>query len=443
MTTDTETLAPTTEVTANEPTQYEFPEGWTFPSYDPRGHEENGTQVVYVNTVRAGNRDSWVGTFRHAEAGRANDGWTSGGRRVYGAVVNPAPYNNRHYLVFGRFVVRYNDEYNTNLRNHSAHPYSIICAADGTPWYFPNDSLPSLEGSDYITLSQDTVSNLGQRAEAEEPAAPALWEDGREAITFGYARQEEDGTVLLNPDPTPGDVYIVWDSRLEAEAERHMAYVCVYEGGGPVEQAFAPSGHWYRYYDQSDWNTSAVFNSIPDRWVKLGFRSDYTEPVNTYTADFERATLKSHKELETFNTETNKLALRHSWCGTYESIIQPLGMKSRWHGWWTVEVQAKTCITRDSITGYTARDILAGLGISGREITNLSLEATFTFYVNAVQADSEDEAKELVTPEMMTAALARQSPDTNFADMTDVEIVSVTEDRDAAVKAAQQRNDDE
>lgn len=436
MTTETETIAPATEVTTNEPTQYEFPEGWTFPSFDPIGMESEGTRIVYVNRVRAGNRDSWVGTFRYAEAGRGNDGWTSNGRRVYGAVVNPEPRNDRYYLVFGRFVVRYNDEFHDYQRHHSAHPYSIICGADGSPWFFPNDSLTSLEGSDYICLTGDVVSNLGQRGATAEPVTPELWEDGADTITFGFARQEEDGTVLLNPVPAVGDVYIMWNSEVQDDRDQHRSYVAVYEGGGAVADAFSPSGHWYRYYGNRDFTVLSSFDTTPDRWVKLGTVTDYTEPVNTYLTTYERATAKSKQEFETFNAATNKLAMKHSWCSTYESIIEPLGMKSRYHGWWYVEVQAKVCITRPELEGYTARDILANLGVSGRQIANLSLEATFTFRVNGVQADTEELAKELVTPEMMAAALAKNHPDMNFTDMTDVEIIGVSEDRDSAIHAA-------
>lgn len=435
MTTNAETIAPTIDATTTEPTQYEFPEGWTFPSFDPNGTESEGTRVVYVNRVRAGNRDAWVGTFRHAEAGRGNDGWTSNGRRVYGAVVNPEPRNGRHYLVFGRFVVRYNDEFHDYARHHSAHPYSIISAADGTPWFFPNDSLVSLEGSDYITISNDVVSNLGQQIATAEPVTPELWEDGRETITFGYARQEEDGTVLLNPVPVPGDVYIMWDSAVQDSSDNHRAYVAVYEGGGAVHEAFSPSGHWYRYYNNAEFTNVSTFETNPDRWVKLGTASDYAEPTNTYVTMYESATAKAKREFEAFNAATNKLAMQHSWCSTYESIIKPLGMKSRYHGYWSVEVQAKLCITRESMDGYPARDILSNLGISGREIANLSLEAKVTFSVPGVQAETEQEAKELVTPEMMAEALTSRHPDMNFSEMTETEIIGVSEDRDAAINA--------
>jgi hypothetical protein len=437
MTTTVETPAPATEAATDEPAQYEYPEGWTFPSYDPVYGEELTPRVVFVNTVRAGNRDSWVGTFRHAEAGRGMDGWSVNGRRVYGAVVNPIPRTGRHYLVFGRFVVRYNDEFNTRLRNHQSLPYSIVCAADGTPWHFPNDGIPSLEGYDYITLSHEVVSNLGQSATAE-PETPAVWEDGADTITFGFGRKEEDGTVLLNPAPTIGDTYILWESAKEGERDQHVAHVATYLGGGDINEAFATAGYWYRYYSTPDFQQSNDWHSgVPDRWVKLGWQTDYAgESVyNTVTGTYDRALGRSKKELADFNVETNKLAVKHSWCSEYETIITRLGMKSRYHGYWYAEVKAKLCVTRESVDGYAARDILANLGFSGKIVRNLSMEAEVTFQVRGLQHDTEEGAKELVTEELMTASLAKDYPQMSFSDLTETEVTAIYEDRDAAINA--------
>lgn len=436
MTTTVETPAPATEAVTNEPTQYEYPEGWTFPSYDPVYGEETSAQVVFINSVRAGNRESWIGTFRHAEAGRGMDGWSVNGRRVYGAVVNPIPRNGRHYLVFGRFVVRYNDEFNTRSRNHQSLPYSIVCAADGTPWHFPNDGIPSLEGMDYITLSGEVVSNLGQ-ADPAEAATPATWDDTPNSITFGFGRREEDGTVLLNPAPTIGDTYLLWESSKEDDRDSQVANIAVYLGGGDIGEAFATSGYWYRYYSAPNFQNSNDWHAgVPDRWIKMGWHTDYPEtPYNVRTGSFERALERSKKELADFNVETNKLAIKHSWCSEYENIIGRLGMKSRYHGHWYVDVKAKMCIVRDELDGYAARDILANLGFSGRVIKNLSMEAEVTFQVRGIQADSEEAAKELVTEEMMIAALAKDYPQMSFADLSETEVGTVYEDRDAAINA--------
>lgn len=445
MTTTVETPAPTTEAAPDEPTQYEYPEGWTFPSYDPATGEDLAPRVVFVNSVRAGNRDAWLNTFRHAEAGRGNDGWSVQGRRVYGAVVNPTLHDGRHYLVFGRFVVRYNDEFHTRQRHHSASPFSIVCAADGTPWHFPKDSIISLEGSDYITLNSSTVteilSNLGQSG-TEEPATPAVWEDGSETITFGFGRKEEDGTVLLNPDPEIGEVYILWAESAESDRDRHTCHLAVYTGGGAISDAFAISGYWYRYYSTPEFQQTNDWHSTPDRWIKMGFLSDYTEPYNTRTTAYVNATERSKTELETFNMATNKLAIQHSWCSEYESIITRLGMKSRYHGWWYLDVEATTCITREEVGGYNASDILASLGVSGRTITNLSLEAKITVRVSGVQADTEDEAKEKLTDELLSEALAKQFPSTTFAELREPTVVGVYEDRDSAIQHMRDGDDE-
>lgn len=418
-----------------EPVQYTIPAGFTpVPAY-PYNGESDKQYTLYVTSVKAGDRDSWPGTFRFATVSRDNDEWISANRRVYGAVVDGVPRTGVYYLVFGKYVVRYNNEYELGRRHHSTSPWSVIAGPEGEPWLLPNDHVPELSPDDhYIAVTFD-MSNLGQSPERPE------WDDGDATITHGLHKTEEDGSVILNPDLHVGHLYLCWNKQAVLDGQEFVR-LGMYVGGGDVEQAFAYSGHYYTYGSggRPDFSAQYSYTTVADHWVKFGFRPA-TEITNTNAASYERQLVRLDTEFSNFNEETNKLARERQWCSSYESITGRLGMKSRWHGWWYAEVTATTCITRDEMDGYQARDILTNLGVAGRVIRNLSLEAEVSFRVKALRAETSELAQELVDEEAVKKALKKMG--LTATEVTTFAVTGVYEDRDSAYAAADPDNEDD
>lgn len=419
-----------------EPTQFTIPAGFTPRESYPNSGEQDGQFTLYVTRVKAGDREGWPGTFRFASCSRDNDEWISGNRRVYGAVVNGTPRSGVHYLVFGKYVVRYNNEYEIGLRHHRTSPWSVVAGPEGEPWLLPNDHVPEISPDDHYMAVTFDMSNLGQSAESPE------WEDGYANVTHGLHKAEEDGSVILNPDLHVGHLYLCWNQDAVANGTEFVR-LGMYVGGGDIEQAFAYSGHYYKgssEYSMPDFSAQYTYETVADRWVKFGFRTA-TVATATATTAYERNLTRLNAEFEKFNEETNKLAREHSWCSSYEGITSRLGMKSRWHGWWYAEVQATVCVNRAEMEGYSARDILSLVGVSGRVIRNLSMEAEITFRVSALRSETEDSARELVDEAAVKKALKKLSLDAT--EVTAFEVTGVYEDRDSAARGDQDDDEDE
>ncbi len=418
-----------------EPVQYTLPEGYTPRDSYPNGGEYDGQYTLYISRVKAGDRDSWPGTFRFATSSNDNDEWISGNRRVYGAVVDGTPRTGWYYLVFGKYVVRYNNDYELRQRHHSTSPWSVVAGPNGEPWPLPNDHVPALDPDDHYIAVEFDLSNLGQSGDRPE------WNDDYAAVTYGIHKTEEDGSVILNPELHVGELYLCWNQQAVADGSEYVR-LGMYVGGGNVEEAFAYTGHYYRYsnsdYAVPDFSAQYAYTTVADNWVKFGFR-DAAAITNTSTSTYDRALKRLNDEFENFNEETNKLARERQWCSSYEGITGRVGMKSRWHGWWYAEVRATVCVTREEIDGYNARDILSNLGVSGRVIRNLSMEADVTFRIPAIRAETQELAKELIDEALVKKGLKKQN--LVASDVTSFEVLGMYEDRDSAISGV--TNDDE
>lgn len=312
---------------APEPVQYTLPEGFTPVSYHPQPGEYDGQRTVWVESVQAGDRQGWPGTFRFATCSRDQDDWVSSNRRVTAAVVDGTPREGVHYLVFGKYVVRYNSEYYISQRHHSSSPWSVVAGPNGEPWLLPNDHVPALDPDDhYIAVTFD-MSNLGQSDAAEE------WNDTHAGITLGMAKPEDDGNVVLNPELHVGELYLCWNDQALEDGSEAGVRLGMYVGGGVVEQAFAYTGHYYRYREGYDPEFSAQYSydTVADHWAKFAFQTA-SLPSRSRPETYEQYLVEANKTFAKFNEETNKLALERGWCSTYEQITSKLGMKSRWHG---------------------------------------------------------------------------------------------------------------
>jgi hypothetical protein len=429
MTTTLEEIEQTVEAPAvPQPTQYTLPEGIRpMPGY-PYNGEHDDQFTLYVTRVKAGDRESWLNTFRFVTSSADGDEWTSSNRRVYGAVVDGTPRSGWHYLVFGKYIVRYNNEYELQRRNHSSSPWSVVAGPNGEAWPLPNDHVPALDPDDHYIAVEFDVSNLGQ-----SDAAKPDWDDEYAAVTYGLHKTEEDGSVILNPELHVGELYLCWNQEAVA-SKTEFVRLGIYVGGGKVDQAFAYSGHYYKYSDSPyatvEFNAQYEYSTVADNWVKFSLNSATVE-TQTSTDQYDRKLARVEQEFTEFNEATNKLARERSWCSSYESITQKVGMKSRWHGWWYAEVKTTVCVTRDEVEGYTARDILSYLNMSGRKIRNLSMEAEMTFRIPAIRADSEELAKEKVDETLIRKALKIQNLEVQ--DFTGgFEVIGIYEDRDSA-----------
>ena len=421
---------------APEPTQYTIPEGITPVWYRPVQGEFEDQYTAWIESVPAGDRVNWPGTFRFVNCSRDQEDWVSSNRRVRAAVVDGKPRTGEHYLVFGKYIVRYDNEYSLRSRNHSSSPWSVVAGANGEPWLLPNDHVPALDPDDhYIAVTFD-MSNLGQSDESK----PA-WEDSYGDVTLGLHQTEEDGSVILNPELHVGQLYLCWNQEAVANGDEYVR-LGMYVGGGVVEEAFAYTGHYYRYRDGYDPEFSAQYSytTVADNWVKFALQSAET-PTRTRTDTWEAYLAEANKRFEKFNEETNKLALERGWCSSYEGITSRLGMKSRWHGWWQVDVTIKACVTREEVNGYTARDFLGGLGVNGRVIRNLSMEAEMTVKVPGIRAETAELAKEAVDEAAVKKALKKLGMEST--EVTEFTVLEPYEDRDSAYNSIRNTNDDE
>lgn len=99
------------------------------------------------------------------------------------------------------------------------------------------------------------------------------------------------------------------------------------------------------------------------------------------------------------------------------------------------------CVTREEIDGYTARDVLSFLGVSGRKVRNLSLEAEITVRVPGIRAETAELAKAEVDEAAVKKALKKLG--LNADDISSFTLAGEPmEDRDSAYNSVRNNNDD-
>lgn len=363
---------------------------------------ENAAGIATGTIVEAwpSSAPAFRGTWVHFVGGRR--GGTSQWTRSRGAVINPEPVNGRYYRTVAgvNLLVRYNDDAHTGDRHRPTMPWSLIRGEGEQVWVIPNDGLLSLADYAYIEVEAPANVDAVTATDADVTAvrtALVVEDITVNGPTRGMAQAEDDGTVLLSPDPVVGDMYLLWDTR-RWDPARTVTDLVTYTGEEDGVKRWASVGYygWDRYNNrvtfQLDHYRGLVTPAEP-QWAKL--RMEVPEPTSTpeqvavLRAQLE--TLQSARK--EFNTALNQLASDNDWCGEYERIIEKVGMKGR-RTEWEVELSVDFTFEDNNPEGSNVEDAAEERYGSSMTLTEVRYTAKMdvTLRVTAQDEDSIDDA---------------------------------------------------
>lgn len=251
-----------------------------------------------------------------------------------------------------------------------------------------------------------TTEDFWTTAEAEMTTTPEyIIDTSRMGMTRGLAVTDSFDRALKNPDPVPGDVYLMWSGdALDTASPTFIATYCGDHDGSPL---FAPLGYIPQPPNedsQPDIRTiSSALAAMENRvWVKAHFATvPLTEDQLGATVDraneLRRELEKEELWFSDFSDGMNELAETHGWCGTYDDIVRAVGLPGREKDYW-VEVEARCTITDNSPSSRL--DSLLEEHYGGAvDTTSVSFSGKVTVKVYSITASGTEDAQSRVTRE--------------------------------------------
>ena len=385
------------------------------------------------------------------------DGHRQRGIYVTGPEINPAPRNGHFYAeIVPRwssnldvpFTLRWNDQDHASQRAYTGNPWTIVASHDSTAgnavgqqrfvtprlWVEvldPADTPPTME-----TLDLDQIFST----DLAEPTPVVTGVDNTATgPTLGKAHVEEDGSVLLDPEPEIGGMYLTW---YDGGTDWFTDHVMVHSYYGE----FNTIGYFHRGLDGEVRHVTDSWVSPSTRgtkhWAKLALTSaePNTETEAARLATLQERLLSTHDNFEALNTRLNELADSEGWCSEYERVMETIGMRNRrqrdelpYGGEirtdraYNIEVNVDFAGEIDYPRGTLESAIERDGNFSG-SVGTVTFNASTTVTLYGVIADDEDAARELI----YTARIEEEFDNLGitYSEITDWSITDVDEDED-------------
>jgi len=272
----------------------------------------------------------------------------------------------------------------------------------------------------YSTAQQ--LADISARTARVENDKLYVWDMSRRGRTRGLA-EPEGGQVraLKNPDPVPGEVYLVWS---EGGDDNSPTFIATYVGQFDGTRLFATFAYAIRPPTEDggvDIRTTTSQHTFEDRvWVKARFDTvPLTEDQLEGTVDRAQELLRELKAEEAwfneFDEALNSMADGHGWCGTYDDIVRAVGLSGREKEYW-VEVEAN-CTVTDTNPSSRLDDLLGEHYGNSIVTSSVTFTAKVTVRVGGITAsDHEDAHARVQRDDVMTELNSMLSGDVELDD---------------------------
>lgn len=444
--TETLTEQPTIEALRSRITATKlFPE--TIVNLQPHTRTEGVIIPVLVTATRTPDAgpEEHVHTIQALEPAPSGNGWLH--RRGVGdflryevAEVNPEPVNGHHYRSLGsdQYLVRYNDDDHIGDRHVAACPWSLIRGAGTTPWVVPADGLHGMTLHPYVEVEYDEAApavpeaeeTAVRTAETEEPAEeePATIGNEESGPTRGMGFVEENGTVLLDPDMVPGEMYLLWaDERYDPAYSD--TYLVTYLGGDATAPAsFLAYGYfdWSRGRDMVRWTSDyySAYTTNRMHWAKAALvKPEPDDAASEGAVTTMTTTLEEEREAFTeFNERANRIAKDAGWCSEYDRIVTSVGMKGRFKRY---SFDVSVTFTFDDDNPSSATDVrvreLHGLDNS-LSLTSIEYSATMDVTVIVEDQPSREDAENWIDSSVLEDRISETTTGLRNIDVSDYSI---------------------
>lgn len=298
--------------------------------------------------------------------------------RVNGTLVNPEPVDGHYYAVLENtggeevYVVRYNDDFHSPLRNRPGLPFSIVAGRGGAPWPLANDSLADQSISDMVYIEVEAPVTAGGPAVSEDAAVDGSFG----GPTFGLAEVNGEGHVEVSPEPVDGKFYVHWDDaghtvtlvqRVGEEWKSLGYYSRVTYSGEPTGDLRFSGGAGIEVGTATRWALARLETPAPAEDFDIGERrNNVVRMLEVEAAKWER-----------LDEALTTLAKDKDWCSEFESFAEPLGFSPReTKGDWVVTVRARISGSIDSPDSSIDSRVGSIYDLEGLEMTTMSFEGT-------------------------------------------------------------------
>lgn len=365
------------------------------------------------------------------------------------ALLNPEPVDGRWYRTIAEgdrpsLLVQYWGETGDARRYNAGDPWNIMYGSTA-PWPAGPDSfgpsaLTTTSDMKYVEVEMTEVSQfLGKDAPAAE--AEAETETETEAPTvempvgaLGLVKMNEDGTLpeLTQPHPV-GSLVIAW-RKSNSDAGR-IAYLGM---RARDDRASAIARIDYDGTTHSLSHGTGNILAIEFDWLPAVLPPTPTRAVQ---ANPERvAQLQSQLDakveaFDQFNTDLNEVAADKSWCGEYEEVITPYGMKPRRGGSnveYRVDISAEVILVDSDPSSSIDSSLEDAWGANSFSSTNVETRGTMNVSVFVTLPDDTDtdDMDDHISTEMVENAINEQLSGVSLQSLEDwtVEDTTVNDD---------------
>lgn len=260
--------------------------------------------------------------------------------------------------------------------------------------------------------SAQQMAEVHARIERVEDDKLYVWDLSRRGLTRGLAEEQRDteGRVLKNPDPIPGETYLLWSDGVLDNAS--PVFVATYCGMHGEEHLFATHSYVLQPVDETsalDIRTTTSQHTIENKvWVKARFDavqlSAERMDASVDRADELRRELAAEEVwFDEFSHGLNELAETNSWCGTYDEIVRAVGLPGREKDYW-VDVEVECTITDNNPSGRLDERLEAHYGVAF-STTRVEMSGKVTVRVNGITATDHSEAQNAVTADDVRSEL--------------------------------------
>jgi hypothetical protein len=335
-----------------------------------------------------------------------------------GALVNPTPENGKFYRSLVPAVghphgmlYRFNDIDHVGDRNIQTQPYSIVAGPAGTAWPIPDDGTDELPAP-YIEVQAPEAELSGDRQEAEPEIVT-----GDATLAFGKAvPRDEDGRIVLNPEPVPGKNYAIWFVSDTDDSYRTVYHGTVLDKGDDDRFHISLDGRWAGNTETHSYQTETsvfVMNETVN-WAELVM----VEPEKTGTDEARIALYRELADLqskfEEFNEALNEKADERGWCPEYEDVLERLdGMEGRseekrrrdWDVYVNVTFSGEVDSPSSRVDSAVDESVFDS-DVSNFQMSSMTYNATARVRVRVEsQPDDSDEIADAITDTMVSDAI--------------------------------------
>jgi hypothetical protein len=252
-----------------------------------------------------------------------------------------------------------------------------------------------------ITIDTETLTTDDEVSVDRQPE-PEYLDRG---FPLGLAEPGDDGRVLKNPEPVPGQVYLLWDESMEGE--NRVAFIVTYTG------QFNPCGYITRPRGEDAAPTIQHSSSMyiqPEHraWVKAHFAEPSLTEEQLHAAaeqvtDLRTELAREQEKFAAFGDALNEMADDHDWCASYDTIVRDLGLPGRERDYW-VEVEAEVTIEDNDPSSRLDERLGYEYGAS-ISATYVEVRGKVTVRVGSITASSAENAQENVSEEDVQSEL--------------------------------------